>query len=40
MARVIPDTMPPYEDTAPDAVPDPGWDDDEDNEEEDIPDEF
>jgi hypothetical protein len=40
MARVIPETMPPYGETAPDAVPDDGWDDDPDNEEEETPDEF
>ena len=40
MARVIPETMPPYGETAPDAVPDDGWDDDPDNEEEETPDGF
>jgi hypothetical protein len=40
MARVIPETMPPYDEVAPDAVPDDGWDDDPDNEEEETPDEF
>jgi hypothetical protein len=40
MARVTPDPMPPYGEGVPDAIPDPGWDDDPDNEEEDTPDEF
>jgi len=40
MARLIPETMPPYGEGVPDAVPDDGWDDDPDNEEEDTPDEF